>query len=114
MIALVALCIIFGCLSIGELVVYLTHIPIPASIIGMAVLFILLKTKSVKPTWIQPVSDFFMQNIALFLIPPCVSVIQHFDIIRHDFWIIFIATILSTILVIISTGKFYEFIRKHL
>lgn len=32
------LAILFGCLALGELVIYLTHIPLPSSILGMLLL----------------------------------------------------------------------------
>ncbi len=37
------LVILFGCLAVGELVVYLTGIHLPSSIIGMLVLALLLE-----------------------------------------------------------------------
>ncbi len=37
--------IIIGCLAVGELIVWLTNIPIPSSILGMLLLTALLQTK---------------------------------------------------------------------
>ncbi len=36
------LAILFGCLALGELIIYLTHIPLPSSILGMLLLTLLL------------------------------------------------------------------------
>ena len=43
--------ILFGCLAFGELVVYLTGIKLPSSIIGMLLLTLLLKLKWIKLEW---------------------------------------------------------------
>ena len=40
--------IIFGCLGIGELIVTLTHIPFPSSIIGMLFLTLFLQLGWIK------------------------------------------------------------------
>ncbi len=40
--------ILFGCLALGELIVYLTHIQLPSSIIGMLLLTLFLQLGWVK------------------------------------------------------------------
>ena len=45
------LAILFGCLALGELVIYLTHIPLPSSILGMLLLTLLLKLKVIRLEW---------------------------------------------------------------
>ncbi|WP_348773532.1 CidA/LrgA family protein, partial [Kingella kingae] len=44
-----SLSIILGCLALGELIIYLTHIKLPSGIIGLLILFGLLQGKWVKP-----------------------------------------------------------------
>lgn len=107
-----ALCIIFGCLAIGQIVVYLTEIKFPASIVGMGALFALLQLGWVKAAWLQKVTDILMQNLSLFLVPPCVAVMDHLALVQNDFWSIFTATVVSTLLVLLVTGKSHEWIRR--
>lgn len=57
------LLIIFGCLAVGEIVVRLTGIAIPSSIIGMLLLTALLQMKVVKLEWVKGVADFLIANI---------------------------------------------------
>ena len=45
--------IIFGCLAVGEFIVWLTGISIPSSIIGMLLLAILLNLQSQRTNGIQ-------------------------------------------------------------
>ena len=62
--------ILFGCLAIGELIVYLTGIKLPASIIGMLSLTLLLKLKWIKLEWVQGLSDFLVANLVFSLSLP--------------------------------------------
>ena len=87
--------ILFGCLALGELIVYLTGIKLPSSIIGMLLLTLFLKLKWVKLHWVQGLSDFLVANLGFFFVPIVVS------------------TVISTILVLVSTGWVHQYIRRH-
>ena len=45
--------ILFGCLALGELIVFLTGIKLPSSIIGMLLLTLFLKLGWIKLHWVQ-------------------------------------------------------------
>lgn len=59
--------ILFGCLALGELIVFLTDIKLPSSIIGMLLLTLFLKLGWIKLHWVQGMSDFFSSQPGLFL-----------------------------------------------
>ncbi len=101
--------ILFGCLALGELLVWLTGIPFPASIVGMLLLTLFLSLKAVKLEWVKGLSDFLVDNIGFFFVPPGVAVMLYFDIIRAEFWPIVISATLSTILVLAVTGWVHQF-----
>lgn len=96
--------IIFGCLAIGELIVWLTGITIPSSIIGMLLLATLLQMKVIKEEWVKGMSDFLISNMGFFFVPPGVALMLYLDIIKAEFVPIAVATVVSTILVLIVTG----------
>ncbi|MCI5663293.1 MAG: CidA/LrgA family protein [Mediterranea sp.] len=100
--------ILFGCLALGELAVYLTHIKLPSSIIGMLLLTLFLKLGWIKLHWVQGMSDFLVANLGFFFVPPGVALMLYFDIIAAQFWPIVIATLASTLLVIIVTGWVHQ------
>lgn len=104
--------ILFGCLALGELAVYLTGIKLPSSIIGMLLLALFLKLKWIKLHWIQGMSDFLVANLGFFFIPPGVALMLYFDIITAQFWPIVIATFVSTLLVLVVTGWVHQLIRR--
>lgn len=96
--------IIFGCLALGELVVWLTDIPIPSSIIGMLLLAVLLQMKAIKVEWVKGMSDFLISNMGFFFVPPGVALMLYLDVIKAEFVPIVVATVVSTVLVLIVTG----------
>ena len=85
--------ILFGCLALGELVVFLTDIKLPSSIVGMLLLTLFL-------------------NLGFFFVPPGVALMLYFDIIAAQFWPIVIASLVSTLLVLIVTGWVHQLARK--
>lgn len=104
--------ILFGCLALGELTVYLTGIKLPSSIIGMLLLTLFLKLGWVKLHWVQGMSDFLVANLGFFFVPPGVALMLYFDIIAAEFWPIVIASVISTLLVLVVTGWVHQLTRK--
>ncbi|MEY8707204.1 CidA/LrgA family protein [Bacteroides faecichinchillae] len=104
--------ILFGCLALGELIVYFTGIKLPSSIIGMLLLTLFLKIGWIKLQWVQGLSDFLVANLGFFFVPPGVALMLYFDVIAAEFWPIMVATIVSTILVLSVTGWVHQIVRK--
>ena len=104
--------ILFGCLALGELVVFLTDIKLPSSIVGMLLLTLFLKLGWIKLQWVQGLSDLLVANLGCFFVPPGVALMLYFDIIAAQFWPIVIASLVSTLLVLIVTGWVHQLARK--
>ena len=102
------LAILFGCLALGELIITLTHIPLPSSIIGMLLLTLLLKLKVIRLEWVRSISDFLVTNIGFFFVPPGVAIMLYFDIIKAQFVPIVTASVVSTVLVLAVTGWVHQ------
>lgn len=104
--------ILLSCLALGELIVYLTEVKLPSSIIGMLALTAFLKLGWVKLHWVKGLSDFLVNNLGFFFIPPGVALMLYFDLIKAEFWPITVATIASTLLVLVVTGWVHQLTRK--
>ena len=104
--------VLFGCLALGELLVSVTGVKLPSSIIGMLVLAFFLKVGWVKLNWVQGLSDFLVANLGFFFVPPGVALMLYFDVIEAQFWPIVIATVVSTMLVLVVTGWIHQIVRK--
>ena len=104
--------IIFGCLAIGEFIVWLTGINLPSSIIGMLALTALLKFNIVELSWVQKLSEFLISNLGFFFVPPGVAIMLYLDLIQKEFIPIIMATVISTISVLIATGQAHQLVIK--
>lgn len=106
--------IIFGCLALGELVVWLTGIKLPSSIIGMLILTLLLQFKAIKLRQVEGMANFLVKNLGFFFVPAAVSLMLYFDIIKAQWLPIVVASAVSTVLVIVVTGWIHQLSRKFL
>ena len=104
--------IIFGCLAIGEAIVWALNLSLPGSIIGMLLLTALLQMKIVKLQWVKPMSDFLVANLGFFFVPPGVALMLYFDLIKAEIVPIAMATLLSTIIVLLTTGHTHQVVSK--
>lgn len=102
------LAIIFGCLALGELIVHLTHVPLPSSILGMLLLTLFLRLKVVRLEWVKALSDFLVGNMGFFFVPAGVAVMLYFDVIKAQLVPIVVATLVSTLLVLAVTGWVHQ------
>ena len=106
------LSIVFACLGIAECFVSLSAVPFPSSIIGMILLFMLLKFNIVKEDSVNKVSDFFVSLLPFFFIPSAVGIMMYFDIIKASLLTIVIAAFGSTVLVLLSTSFTHQLLRN--
>lgn len=96
----------------GELIVSVTGLKLPASIIGMLVLTLLLQLKVVKLEWVRGLTDFLIANLGFFFVPPGVALMLYFDLIKAEIVPITLATILSTVIVLLVTGHTHQVVSK--
>ncbi len=78
----------------------------------MLLLTLFLKLGWVKLQWVQGMSDFLVANLGFFFIPPGVALMLYFNIITAELLPIVIATLISTILVLVVTGWVHQLTRK--
>lgn len=109
---IVQLAIIFAFLGLGELIVSLSEIPVPSSIIGMLSLTLSLQLKVVRLRWVSGVAEFMTRNLGFFFIPAGVSLMLYFDIIAKEWIPIVTASALSTVIVLYITGHVHQRLRK--
>ena len=104
--------VIFGCLALGEIIVWATGIKLPSSIIGMLLLASFLKMKWVKLEWVEKISEFLLANLGFFFVPPGVAIMLYLDVIQKELLPIAMATVISTVLVLVVTGHLHQFVVK--
>lgn len=82
----------------------LAHIPIPGSILGIAVVFILLETGVLKLEWLELGANWLLAELLLFFIPAAVGVMNYFTVLEADGFRILAVVLLSTVLVMAGSG----------
>lgn len=63
----------------GELIVSQTHLPLPGSVVGMAILLLLLATGLVPIRWVEEAAALLLQRISLMLLPALVGLVNYWD-----------------------------------
>ncbi|MBS7408568.1 MAG: CidA/LrgA family protein [Prevotellamassilia sp.] len=106
------LAILFGCLALGELLIYFTGIPLPSSIVGMLLLTLFLQLRVIRLEWVQTLADFLVANIGFFFVPPGVAIMCHFKLIKAEWLPIVVASVISTVLVLAVTGWVHQLYGK--
>lgn len=104
--------IIFGCLALGELIVWPTGIKLPSSIIGMLLLTLFLQMKWIKLRWVEGISNFLVKNLGFFFVPPGVALMLYLDVIKAQLIPIVVASVISMVVVFVVTGWIHQLVRR--
>lgn len=96
--------LIFLFTALGELLHYLIPLPIPASIYGMVLLFAALALKIVPEKAVSDIGSFLTSLLPLLFVPPLVSLLDYWDLIKDDLVAILAIILLSTVLVFAVSG----------
>lgn len=91
-------------LLISKIIELFIPIPMPASVIGLVLLFIALCTGIVKLGQVESVGTALTNNISFLFVPAGISVINSLPILSKSPVLIILLIIISTILLLISTG----------
>lgn len=103
--------IIFGCLALGELIVWLTGVSVPASIIGMLLLTGMLQLRIIKPQRVERLADFLTHNLGFFFVPAGVGLMECLGLVAREWVPIVVASVGSTAVIIAVTGHVHQQLR---
>lgn len=89
---------------IAELLHFFLPFPIPASVYGMVILFVLLCLKVIKLPQVENVADWMLSVMPIFFIAPSVGLINSFDSIKGQVIPLVFICFISTVIVTALTG----------
>lgn len=96
------ICLIFF-YALGEGITLLTNLPIPGAVIGMLLLFFLLRYRGQStPTWLNDSSQLFIRFLPLFFLPAAVGIFFLPDAF-HTQWPAFLGAIVIATLISLAT-----------
>ena len=104
--------IIVGVSCVGELLNYLIPLPIPASIYGLVIMLGLLISRKIKVDAVKETADFLINIMPIMFIPASVGLIAYWEQLQPFLIPVIVITTLSTILVMVATGKVTDLILK--
>ena len=105
--------IILGLLVAGEALSFLLRIPIPGSVVGMALMVLSLGLGIIRLEWVKDAGEFLAGNLGLFFVPVGVGVMAYFDLLRLEGHVILGVTVFSTLCVLSLTGLFYKWVSRR-
>lgn len=105
--------ILCACLFAGSILKSLIALPIPETIYGMAILFILFVTRALKTDNVRRASNVILDNMAFLFVPVGVGILEHFDLFKENFLAMFIITTVSTVIAMAVTMLVVTFIQKR-
>ena len=97
---------------IGEAVVYITGLPIPGPVIGMALLLIGLIIKKGLPEQLDKTATGLLGLLSLLFVPAGVGVTLHFNLITSEWLPITASLIFATLLTIAFNGLVMKLMDK--
>ncbi|AOZ93128.1 CidA/LrgA family protein [Paenibacillus crassostreae] len=86
---------------------------VPGSILGILVIFILLETHIIRLEWIEIGANWLLAELLLFFVPAAVGIMKYIPMLQSDGLRILIVVIISTFVVMLSTGLMAKRISKR-
>ena len=98
---------------LGELLKYVIPLPVPASIYGLVILFILLETGILKLDAIKETLVFLIEIMPLMFIPAGVGLMESWGDLNSMLVEVVVIILVSTVLVMGVSGKVTELVLKR-
>jgi holin-like protein len=97
---------------IGEIIRYVVPLPIPASIYGLVLMFVLLYTGVIKLDQVKTAAQFLIEIMPVMFIPAAVALMDSWSALQPILIPALVTIIVCNIVVMVVTGKTAEFIIK--
>ena len=102
--------IILAVTCVGEIMKYFIPLPIPGSIYGLILMFVLLLAKVIKVDHVKETGEFLIEIMPLMFIPAGVGLITSWSQLQSFLVPLLVITVVSTFVVMIVTGKVTDFL----
>ncbi|MBC8014756.1 MAG: CidA/LrgA family protein [Sporomusaceae bacterium] len=97
---------------ISTLFVTFFHVPIPGSVLGMIILFILLSTGLIKEQWLSAAANPLLKHLSFFFIPIAVELMEWGDLFTQKGHLLFLPLVISTLVALLTTGGVFQLLTK--
>lgn len=100
--------LVAGFWALGEGIVRVTHMPVPGSVIGLGLLFLLLVTGGMKLLSVRRGAQWYLAEMLLFFIPAVLAVLNHSELFGLLGLKILAVIVLGTVIVMVVTALTIE------
>ncbi len=97
--------IILGIAAVSELINHIVPLPIPASVYGMCILFVLLQTKALRLDQVKEVADILLRAMPMMFVPLCAGLMAQVDVILSIWLPLLLIITIGTVIVLVVTGR---------
>ena len=98
---------------IGEVMHYFIPLPIPASIYGLVLMFVCLKTGIFRLESVKDTGKFLIEIMPVMFIPPAVGLMDSWGILNPILVPAVVISVVSTVAVMAVTGRCTQFIIRR-
>lgn len=99
------LSIILGISFLAELLEILIPLPIAASVYGLVIMLVGLITKLIPLEKVETAADFLVDAMSIMFVPATVGIMASVDALKEMLLPICVITVVSTVLIMIVTGR---------
>jgi len=89
------------------------RLPIPGSVLGLIILFVLLQTKVIRVEWVDLGAKWLLAEMLLFFVPSAVGIVQYPELIVTSGVKLFILILIGTFIVMSCTGLLAQRFTSH-
>ncbi|MCI5712022.1 MAG: CidA/LrgA family protein [Lachnospiraceae bacterium] len=104
--------VILAITFLGEVLRYVIPLPIPASIYGLVLMLLALKSGVVKLDQVKETGDFLIEIMPMMFIPAAVGLLVSWDSLKEIWLPVVVITLLTTIIVIAVSGLVTQWIGR--
>ena len=97
--------IILAVTCVGEIMKYFIPLPIPGSIYGLILMFVLLLTKVIKVEHVKETGEFLIEIMPPMFIPAAVGLIVTWSDLKVILVPVLVITCITTVFVMVVTGR---------
>lgn len=98
---------------VGNAMVRHFALRIPGNVVGMVLVFVLLRLKLIRLSWLEVGANWLLAEMLLFFIPAAVGIMQYQQMMAKDGLRIMLVIITSTLAVMACTGLVVERIARR-
>lgn len=103
-----------GFYYVSSFVLKTLHIMFPPAILGLLLFALALVFGAIKEEWIKTASEWYIKNLALFLVPFWGGLLAYQDLLKKNWISILLVIFITTTVTIVCTGLFVEWGMKYL